>query len=121
MLHLVYTSACIESARIEQNQADKQLYDNISAIPGMKRMMHLITSWINGVWIEYFQNVQNLLKDITLKVIHKETSLSSINVKISNSISDKNSMSEMVKPRHQLQIKRRKKINDYSQKSINDF
>ena len=31
--------------------------------------------------------------DITLKVIHKETSLSSINIKISNSISGKNSMS----------------------------
>ena len=30
-------------------------------------------------------------------------------------------MSEMVTPRHQLQRKRRKKINDYSQKSINDF
>ena len=28
---IVYTSACIESARIEQNQADKQLYDNISS------------------------------------------------------------------------------------------
>ena len=33
------------------------------AIPGMKRMMHLITSWMNGVWIEYFQNRQNLLKE----------------------------------------------------------
>ena len=41
--------------------------------------------------------------DITLKVIHKETSLSSINVKISNSKSEKYSMSEMVTPRHQLQ------------------
>ena len=27
---IVYTSACIESARIEKYQADKQLYDNIS-------------------------------------------------------------------------------------------
>ena len=27
----------------------------------------------------------------------------------------------MVTPRHQLQRKRRKKMNDYSQKSINDF
>ena len=27
----------------------------------------------------------------------------------------------MVTPRHQLQRKRRKKIHDYSQKSINDF
>ena len=33
------------------------------AIPGMKRMMHLITGYINGVWIEYFQNIQNLLKE----------------------------------------------------------
>ena len=41
--------------------------------------------------------------DITLKVIHKETSLSSINVKRSNSRSEKYSMSEMVTPRHQLQ------------------
>ena len=59
--------------------------------------------------------------DITLNVIHKETSLSSINVKRSNSRSEKYSMSEMVTPRHQLQRKRRKKIHDYSQKSINDF
>ena len=28
---IVYTSACIESDRIEQYQADKQLYDNISS------------------------------------------------------------------------------------------
>ena len=54
--------------------------------------------------------------DITLNVIHKETSLSSINVKRSNSISEKYSMSEMVTPRHQLQRKRQKKIDDYSQK-----
>ena len=47
--------------------------------------------------------------DITLKVIHKETSLSSINVKRSNSRSKKNSMSDMVTSRHQLQRKRRKK------------
>ena len=46
--------------------------------------------------------------NITLKVIHKESSLSSINVKISNSIAEKNSMSEMVTPRHQLQKKREK-------------
>ena len=59
--------------------------------------------------------------DITLKVIHKETSLSSIKVKISNSRSDKYSMSEMVTPRHHLQRKRQKKLHDYSQKSINDF
>ena len=38
--------------------------------------------------------------DITLNVIHKETSLSSINVKRSNSRSDKYSMSEIVTPRH---------------------
>ena len=54
--------------------------------------------------------------DITLKVIHKETSLSSINVKISNSISEKNSMSEMVKPRHQIQRESQEKLHDYSQK-----
>ena len=30
-------------------------------------------------------------------------------------------MSEMVTPRHQIQRKRRKKMNDYSQKSIDDF
>ena len=30
-------------------------------------------------------------------------------------------MSDMVTPRHQLQRKRRKNINNYSQKSINDF
>ena len=30
-------------------------------------------------------------------------------------------MSEMVTPRHQIQSKRRKKMNDYSQKSIDDF
>ena len=28
---IVYTSACIESARIEKYQANKQLYDNISS------------------------------------------------------------------------------------------
>ena len=59
--------------------------------------------------------------DTTLKVIHKETSLSSINVKRSNSISDKNIMSEMVTPCHQLQRKLQEKLHDYSQKSINDF
>ena len=30
-------------------------------------------------------------------------------------------MSEMVTPRHQIQRKRRKKMDDYSQKSIDDF
>ena len=30
-------------------------------------------------------------------------------------------MSEMVTPRHQIQRKRRKKMHDYSQKSIDDF
>ena len=59
--------------------------------------------------------------DIILKVIHKEPTFSSINVKISNSRSEKNSMSEMVTPRHRLQRKRQKKVHDYSQKSINDF
>ena len=54
--------------------------------------------------------------DITLKVIHKEPSFSSINVNISDSRSDNNSMSELVTPRRQLQIKRQKKVHDYSQK-----
>ena len=53
--------------------------------------------------------------DITLKVIHKETSLSSINFKSSNSISDNNSMSEMITPHHQLQRKSQKKVHDYTQ------
>ena len=59
--------------------------------------------------------------DIILNVIHRETSLSSIDVKRFNSRSEKYSMSEMVTPHHQFQRKRRKKIQDYSQKSINDF
>ena len=42
---------------------------------------------------------------ITLKVVHKDTSLSSINFKRSNLRSEKNSMSEMVTSRHQLQRK----------------
>ena len=54
--------------------------------------------------------------DIIVKVIHKESSFSSINVKRSNSISEKNSISEMVTPRHQLQRKRHKKVHGYSQK-----
>ena len=56
--------------------------------------------------------------DIILKVIHKESSFLSINVKRSNSRSEENSMSGMVTPSHQLQRKRRKKVHDYSQKSI---
>ena len=59
--------------------------------------------------------------DITLIVINRNTSLPSINVKISNQISEKYSMSEIVTPRHQLQRKRRKTMNDYSQKSIDGF
>ena len=59
--------------------------------------------------------------DITLNLIHIETSLPSINVKISNQRSEKCSMSEMVSPCHHIQRKRRKKMNDYSQKSIDDF
>ena len=59
--------------------------------------------------------------DITLNVIQRETSLPSINVKISNQRSDKYSMSEMVTPHHQIQRKILKKKNDYSQKSIDDF
>ena len=47
--------------------------------------------------------------DIKLNVIHIETSLSSINAKISNSRSEKYSMSEMVTTRHQIQRKRCKK------------
>ena len=54
-------------------------------------------------------------------MIHIETSLPSINVKRSSQISEKRSMSEMVTPRHQIQRKRRKKMNDYSQKSIDYF
>ena len=41
--------------------------------------------------------------DITLKVIHKEPSFPSINARRYNSISEKNTMSEMVTPCHQLQ------------------
>ena len=59
--------------------------------------------------------------NITLNLIQRETSLTSINVKISSQISEKCSMSEMVTPRYQIQRKRRKKMNDYSQKSIDDF
>ena len=59
--------------------------------------------------------------DITLNMIHRETSLPSINVKISSQISEKCTMSEMVTPCHQIQRKIRKKMNDYSQKSIDDF
>ena len=47
--------------------------------------------------------------DITLNLIHRKTSLTSINVKISSQKSDKCSMSEMVTPCHQIQRKRRKK------------
>ena len=52
--------------------------------------------------------------DITLKVIHKDPSFSSINVNISDSISNNNSIPEMVTPCHQLQRKRQKKVHDYS-------
>ena len=58
--------------------------------------------------------------DITLNMIHTETSLQSINVKRSSQKSEKCSMPEMVTPRHQIQRKGRKKMNDYSQKSIDD-
>ena len=47
--------------------------------------------------------------DITLNLIHRETSFPSINVKRSSQISEKCSMSEMVTPCHQIQRKRRKK------------
>ena len=46
--------------------------------------------------------------DITLKVIHKEPSFSSINVNRSDLIYKKNSRSKMVIPCHQLQRKRQK-------------
>ena len=46
------------------------------------------------------ENDQN--SDIILKVIHKKPSFLSVNVKRYNSISGKNSMSEMVTPHHQL-------------------
>ena len=59
--------------------------------------------------------------DIKLNLIHRETSLPSINVKRSSQRSEKCSMSEMVTPRHQIQSKRCKKRNDYSQKPIDDF
>ena len=51
--------------------------------------------------------------DISLNMIHRETSLPSINFKRSSQRSEKCSMSEMVTPRHQNQRKRRKKMNDY--------
>ena len=59
--------------------------------------------------------------DITLNLIHRETSLPYINVKRSNQRLEKCSMSEMVTPCHQIQRKRHTKMNDYSQKSIDDF
>ena len=59
--------------------------------------------------------------DITSNLIHRETSLPSINVKRYSQRSEKCSMSEMVTPRHQIQRKRRKKMNDYSWIAIDDF
>ena len=59
--------------------------------------------------------------DITLNLIHRETSLPCISVKRSSQRLEKCSMSEMVTPRHHIQRKRRKKMNDYSHKSIDDF
>ena len=59
--------------------------------------------------------------DISLNLIHRETSLPSINVKISSQRSEKSSLTEIVTPRHHIQRKRRKKMHDYSQKSIDDF
>ena len=41
---IVYTSACIESARIEQYNSDKQLYENGSSHTWNEEVMHLITS-----------------------------------------------------------------------------
>ena len=54
-------------------------------------------------------------------MIHKDPSFLSINVNISNSRSENNSMSEMVTPCHQLQRKRQKNVHDYSHKQIDDF
>ena len=68
----------------------------------------------SSTYHEYFCIHENLFdrilesdqdSDITLKVIHKETSLSSINVKRSNLRSEKYSMSEMVTPCHHLHNK----------------
>ena len=59
--------------------------------------------------------------DISLNLIHRETSLPLINVKRSSQKSEKSSMSEMVTPCHQIQSKRRKTMLDYSQKSIDYF
>ena len=59
--------------------------------------------------------------DISLNLIHRETSLPPINVKRYSQRTEKCSMSEMATPHHQLQRKSRKKMNDYSQKSIDDF
>ena len=59
--------------------------------------------------------------DISLNLIHRETSFTLINVKKSSQKSGKSCMSEMVTPCHQIQRKRRKKMHDYSQKSIDDF
>ena len=59
--------------------------------------------------------------DIILKVIHKEPPFSSINDNSTDSRSKMRSRSEMVPPHHQLQRKRQKKVDDYSQKSIDNF
>ena len=59
--------------------------------------------------------------DISVNIIHRETSLPLINFKRSSQKSERGSMSETVTPRHQIQRKRRKKMHDYSQKSIDDF
>ena len=69
----------------------------------------------------YRQTATDQDSDISLNLIHRETSLPSINVKRSSQISEKLGMSEMVTPRHQIQRKGRKKMIDYSQKSIDDF
>ena len=54
--------------------------------------------------------------DITLNLIHRETSLPSINVKRSSQRSEKCSMSEMVTPRYLIQRKRCTTMKDYLQK-----
>ena len=59
--------------------------------------------------------------DIILKVIYKEPSLSSINDNSTYSISRMRIRSEMVPPCHQLQRKRQEKVDDYSQKLIDNF
>ena len=36
----------------------------VQVIPGIKRMKHLITSYINGVWGEYFRTSEPVERDL---------------------------------------------------------